>query len=421
MKPGKDANLIGSPAASRRSVLAAGGAAIGAAFLPLKVSAQASARIVVVGGGWGGISAARNLKTLLPSVEVTIVEPKAAFMSCPMSIHYIVGQRSAESLMQDFSALTKIGVRHVQDTAETIDRGARVVVTSGERLPYDFLVLSPGIDYMEAAIPGFAEHREKLPVGFRAFEQQAVKAALDAYDGGNIVLSVPPMPFRCPIAPYERAAMFAEWMNRNEKAGKVILLDQNPGIPIGKPVISAAFSELYADRIEHVNGIEFQSVNAETKTIETNQGKLTYGMATLVPPQQAASLIRSAELGQRWAKVNFPTFQSAFDEDIYVIGDSVGSKLPKSGHLAFETGIRVAEHIASRVKDGEAEAALDLPSAICFAAFSGTEAMGVNVTAQWDDFLKEVKRKPVVDKQRSADAVATAGAWSTSVWDQLLG
>jgi NADH dehydrogenase FAD-containing subunit len=410
-----------SQSASRRAVLAGGSAAIAAGLLPYRAAAQASARIVVVGGGWGGISAARNLKTMLPAADVTMVEPKAAFMSCPMSVHYIVGQRSAESLMQDFSALTKIGVRHVQDTAETIDRAARIVVTSNERLPYDFLVLSPGIDYMEDAIPGFAEHRDKLPVGFRAFEQQAVKAALDAYDGGNIVLSVPPMPFRCPIAPYERAAMFAEWMNRHDKPGKVILLDQNPGIPIGKPVISAAFSDLYADRIEHVNGIEFQSVNAEAKTIETNEGKLTYGMAALVPAQQAAGLIRNAELGQRWAKVEFPTFQSAFDEDVYVIGDSVGSKLPKSGHLAFETGIRVAEHIAGRVNDGKAEAALDLPSAICFASFSGKEAMGVNVTAEWDEFLKEVKRQPMIDKERSANAVATANAWSTSVWKQLLG
>lgn len=406
---------------SRRAVLAGGAATIATGLFPFTVSAQTAARIVVVGGGWGGISAARNLKTLLPSADVTLVEPKAAFMSCPMSIHYIVGNRSAESLMQDFSALTKIGVRHVQDTAETIDRAGRVVITSTERLPYDFLVLSPGIDYMEDAIPGFAEHRDKLPVGFRAFEQQAVKASLDAYDGGNIVLSVPQMPFRCPIAPYERAAMFAEWMDRHDKPGKVILLDQNPGIPIGKPVISTAFSELYADRIEHINGVEFQSVNAETKTIETNEGKLSYGMAALVPPQQAAGLIRTAELGQRWAKVSFPTFQSAFDENVYVIGDSVGSKLPKSGHLAFETGIRVAQHIADRVNDRTADAQLDLPSAICFAAFSKTEAMGVNVTAQWDEFLNEVKRQPKVDKTRSSDALATAQAWSSSVWEQLLG
>jgi hypothetical protein len=155
--------------------------------------------------------------------------------------------------------------------------------------------------------------------------------------------------------------------------------------------------------------------------IETNQGNVTYGMATLVPPQQAAGLIRRAELGARWAKVGFPTFQSAFDEDVYVIGDSVGSNLPKSGHLAFESGIRVARHIADRVRDGQAEAALDLPSAICFAAFNAREAMEVNVTTQWDDFLGEMKRQPLVDKERSANALTTAEVWSTSVWAQLLG
>lgn len=92
-------------------------------------------------------------------------------------------------------------MRQVAERAESVDRAARVVVTATERLPYDFLILSPGIEYMEEAIQGFAEHRARLPVGFRAFEQQAVKAALDAYTGGDIVLSVPPMPFRCPIAP----------------------------------------------------------------------------------------------------------------------------------------------------------------------------------------------------------------------------
>ncbi len=409
------------PSPTRRGFLAGGLAATTASSFPMVLRAQTAARIVVVGGGWGGISAARNLKEMLPSAEVTMVEPKSLFMSCPMSVHYIVGKRSAESLTFDYSALTNIGVRHVQDIAESIDRAAKVVVTPSERLPYDFLVLSPGIDYMEDAIPGFVEHRDKLPVGFRAFEQEAVKAALDAYDGGDIVLSVPPMPFRCPIAPYERAAMFAEWMKTHNKPGKLILLDQNPGVPIGAPAITSAYSELYGDRIEHVNGVEFQSVNAETKTIETNNGKLTYGMAALVPPQQAAGLIRTAGLGERWAKVALPNFQSAMDDSIYVIGDSVGAPLPKSGHLAHESGIRVAELIADRVSDVQAEIDPVMPSAICFAAFSGSEAMGVNVSVAWDDFEEKPVAKPAVDKTRSADALATAEAWSTSVWEQMLG
>ncbi|MEL6520826.1 MAG: FAD/NAD(P)-binding oxidoreductase [Pseudomonadota bacterium] len=412
--PGTDTN-------TRRGFLTSTMGAVALSALPFKLRAQAAARIVVVGGGWGGISAARNIKELLPAAEVTMIEPNSSFMSCPMSVHYIVGRRDAETLTFDYSVLTDLGIRHVQDVAETIDRAAQVVVTPNERLPYDFLVLSPGITYLEDAIPGFSEHRDKLPVGFRAFEQQAVKQALDAYEDGNIVLSVPPMPFRCPIAPYERAAMFAEWMNRNDKPGKLILLDQNPGIPIGRPAIQAAYAELYGDRIEHVNGIEFQSVNAETKTIETNNGKLTYGMAALVPPQQAADLIRTAGLGERWAKVAMPNFQSAMDDRIYIIGDSVGAPLPKSGHLAYEAGIRVAGLIADRVSDVQSEVDPVMPSAICFAAFSETEAMGVNVSVEWDDFEEKPIPKPTVDKSRSADALDTANAWSTSVWDQLLG
>jgi pyruvate/2-oxoglutarate dehydrogenase complex dihydrolipoamide dehydrogenase (E3) component len=119
--------------------------------------------------------------------------------------------------------------------------------------------------------------------------------------------------------------------------------------------------------------------------------------------------------------VSFPSFQSADDEDIYIIGDSVGGPLPKSGHLAFETGVRVARHIADRVNHGQADASLNLPSAICFASFSEAEAIGVNVTAEWDDLLREVKRAPVVDPQRSGDAVSRADSWSEYVWDELLG
>lgn len=342
-------------------------------------------------------------------------------MSCPMSVGYIVGERSAESLQRDFTALTDLGIKRVQAMAEDIDRSGKTVTANGQALPYDFLVVSLGIAYMEDAIPGFAEFRDQLPVGMRAFEQGAVKTALDADESGDIVLSVPPMPFRFPIAPYERAARFADWINRNNKPGKLILLDQNPDIAIGKPAISTAFEELYADRIDHRTGIEFQSVNADTRTIETNEGKLTYGMASLLPPQQAAEVIRASGLGDRWAPIRFPTFQSKADDDVYIIGDSIAAKLPKSGHLAFESGIRVAEHIVNRINRSDAEQSLDLPSAICFASFNGAEAMGVNVSASWDDFREEIEVKPTVDKARSAGATAAAQAWSNGIWNQLLG
>lgn len=399
----------------------AGLGAVAAGMFPLRAGAQASPRIVVVGGGWGGLSAARNLKTRIPAAEISLVEPHKTFKSCPLSVHYIVGDRPASSLIFGFEALEKLGVRHVQDSVETIDRAGRIVVMGSGRLSYDFLVLSPGIEYMEEAIPGFREHRARLPIGFRAFEQEAVKRALDAYSGGNIVLSVPPMPFRCPIAPYERAAVFADWLKRKQLPGKVILLDQNPDIPIGKPAISTAFVELHKDRLEHHQAVKLLSVNADTRVVETDKGKLSYGMAALVPPQRAAGLVRKAGLGERWAKVSFPNFLAAADERIYVIGDSVGSSLPKSGHLAFETGARVADHIAQRVADKPGRDSLDLPNAVCFAFFNAKEAMAVRIAARWNDVTEEIERKMMVDGQRSEKSAIEAADWGRLVWSQLLG
>lgn len=133
--PGNINNIDGL---SRRQLLTGAGEILAASMLPFKVSAQASARIVVIGGGWGGISAARSLKAVLPDSDVTMVEPKDMFMSCPLSIHYIVGQRSADSLTFDFSNLRADGVKHVQEIAETIDRAAQEVITPTQRLPTTF-------------------------------------------------------------------------------------------------------------------------------------------------------------------------------------------------------------------------------------------------------------------------------------------
>lgn len=413
----RPSHLLSRAALPRRTLLAtlAASAALGPA------RAQGRVRVVVVGGGWGGLSAARHLQAALPTAEITLVEPNRAFMSCPLSIHYLVGERSAETLTFPLDGLARRGIRHLPERAGTIDRSARLVVTQTERVAYDFLILSPGIDYMDEAIEGFAAGRDRLPVGFRAFEQQALRRALDAHEGGDIVLSVPPMPYRCPIAPYERAALFAQWLERQRRPGKVILLDQNPDVPIGKPAITAAFHELYPTRLEHHQGVRIDRVDAERRLVETDKGTLRFGLASLIPPMRAPRLIRDAGLGDRWASVTFPHFVSTADDRVYVIGDSVGSILPKSGHLAFETGVHVADHIARRVAGSPIEDSEELPSAICFAFFTGTEAMGVKISARWNDFTREIQRRNEVDAARSTTAAEAARQWSEAFWSDLVG
>ncbi|WP_114376432.1 FAD-dependent oxidoreductase [Elioraea thermophila] len=405
------------PRLSRRAVLAS------ALATPLlgPARAQGRVRVAVVGGGWGGLSAARHILKAIDGAEVTLIEPNRAFFSCPLSIHYIVGDRRAESLTFPFDGLIREGVRHVAERAQAIDRAARVVVTETQRIPYDFLVLSPGIEYMEEAIPGFAEAKGAIPVGFRAFEQEAVRRALEAHPGGDIVLSVPPVPYRCPIAPYERAALIAQWMDRRGMPGKVILLDLNPAIPIGGPTIQAAFRELYPTRLEHHLGVKITRVDAHAKRIETDKGVLAYGTASLIPPMRAGSIIRQAGLGERWANVTFPNFLSAADDRIYVIGDAVGSTLPKSGHLAYETGVHVADHIADRVAGRTGQDGDGLPSAICFAFFTSEEAMGVKIESRWNDLTREIERRAEIDPRKNRNAAQAAREWSESIWAELVG
>lgn len=413
-------NLAGL-APSRRGVLLGMGALATAGLLPRGLRASSAPRVVVIGGGWGGISASRAVKEALPGADVTMIEPNGAFMSCPISVHYLVGDRDADSLTFGYSALTGDGITHIQARATGIDRDAKEVVMADGRIPYDYLIVSPGIDYMYGAIEGFAENRDVLPVAYRAFEQTQLREQLMAHDGGDIVLSVAQLPYRCPIAPYERAAVIADWMNRTNRPGRVILLDQNADIPIGKPAIEGAFTELYADRLEHHKGVDIQAIDVAGKRVITAQGDFAYGTVSLMPPQQAGQIIRDAGLGQRWAPVRFPHFLAAEDDDIYIIGDAVASPLPKSGHVAFETGFAIAAHIAARVRDEDIHDHEDLPSAICFAFFNADEAMAVNITNSWNDVTEEIERQAMVDTVRSAASAEAAHNWSRNVWEDMLG
>ncbi|MFN3938609.1 MAG: hypothetical protein ACK4KW_13655 [Gemmobacter sp.] len=221
------------------------------------------------------------------------------------------------------------------------------------------------------------------------------------------------------IAPYERAALFADWMERRGLAGRVILLDQNPDIPVGKPAIEAAFAELYPNRIEHRKGIEQIAIDTGARNVIAGGETIRYELAVLVPPMKAGRLLTTAGLAQRWAPVRLPHFLAEGDDDIYIIGDSVASILPKSGHVAFESGMHVAHHIAARAAGAEPEASTSLPSAICFAFFNGQEAMAVNISNTWDDFTKEIQREARVDGARSAEAAEQARIWAEQMWWQL--
>jgi len=399
------------------AVLATGCAAIGG---------NAKPRVVVVGGGWGGLGAVRTLLAA-GAADVTLVEPNEGFMSCPLSAHFIAGHQPASDFQRSYARIDQLGARRVRERVTEIDRARREVVTATQRLPYDFLVLSLGVDYMEESIQGYAQARSQLPVGFRAFEQMAVRQQVDEFlaKGGNFVISAPKPPYRCPPAPYERAFLIAEQMKQRGTQGKIILIDANPApmpAPIAKPILNGMKS-LYAAQIEYLPDTAISAVDMGKRRLVTSSGDVPFAHANLVLPMRAPALIRQAGLGERWANVNLPSFQSQADERIYVIGDSQGTPLPKSGHVAFGSGQQVAEAITNRIA-GKTPAAVagpvDLPLGICWANVTHKEAININVTSSVEPG-QPPKLKFTVDPEHNARSGAAAVSWGNGMWKAMLG
>ena len=391
------------------------------------VASPPKARVVVVGGGWGGLGAVRGLVADGAQVQVTLVEPNEGFMSCPLSAHYIVGLQPASDFQRSYAAIDALGVKRVRERVLEIDRAKGQVVTATQRIGYDFLVLSPGIEYMEDAIAGYAEAREHLPVGFRAFEQAAVKRQVDAFltHGGHMVMSAPKPPYRCPPAPYERAFLIAEQMKKRGTKGKLIFIDANAAPtppPIAKPILNAMQS-LYAAQIEYLPSTDIKAVDMGKKALVTSEGDIPFHHANLVLPMRASGLVRQAGLGERWAAIDLPRFVSKADDTIYVIGDAQGAPLPKSGHVAFGAGRQVAEEILDRVAGKAvvaATGAVDLPLGICWANVTHDTAININVAASVEPG-QAPKMKFTVDPVHNTRSGVGAISWGNGIWKAMLG
>jgi NADH dehydrogenase FAD-containing subunit len=410
----------------RRHLLKAAAASATLLVTGCAVSTGARPRAVVVGGGWGGLGAVRGLLAG-GGVDVTLIEPNEAFMSCPLSAHYIAGHQTASDFQRSYARIDQLGARRVRERVTELDRVKREVVTATQRLPYDFLVLSLGVDYMEEGIQGYAAARAQLPVGFRAFEQLAVRQQVDEFlvKGGNFVISAPKPPYRCPPAPYERAFLIAEQMKQRGTKGKIILIDANPNPmppPIAQPILNGMKS-LYASQIEYLPDTAITAVDMGKRQLATSSGDVPFAHANLVLPMRAPALIRQAGLGERWAAVKLPSFQSQVDDSIYVVGDSQGTPLPKSGHVAFGSGQQVAESILERVAGklpAPASGAVDLPLGICWANVTHKEAININVSASVVPG-QAPKLKFTVDPQHNERSGAGAVSWGNGMWKAMLG
>jgi len=327
--------------ASRREFLKLGVAA-STALLPLPALAQGAApRVVVVGGGFAGASCARALRQADGRIAVTLVEANATFTACPFSNAVIGGLRELSAQQFTYDRVAADGIVVARAMATAVDARS-VTLADGAHLPYDRLVLAPGIDIRWDALPGYDEAAAaQMPHAWRAGEQTLLlRRQLEAMDdGGLVVISAPANPFRCPPGPYERASLIAHYLKTKKPKSKLMILDAKDAFSKQR-LFQAAWAELYPGLLEWVplsKGGAVTSVDAATRTLMTDFGRHQAKVANVIPPQKAGRIADVAGVadGTGWCPIDPVTFESKLQPRIHVIGDAaIAGAMPKSAFAA---------------------------------------------------------------------------------------
>ena len=419
---------------SRRDFLKTAGAGASAALLPLPAIAQgAGGRVVVVGGGFGGATCARFIRRIDPRIAVTLVEASPTFTACPFSNLVIVGLRDLKAQEFGYDKLAADQVTVQISPATAIDsQGRNVTLGNGASLPYDRLVLSPGIDIRWDGLPGYTEAAaERMPHAWKAGEQTLLlRRQLEAMeDGGTVVISAPANPFRCPPGPYERASLIAYYLKTKKPKSKLIVLDAKDAFS-KQGLFQAAWKALYPN-LEWVSlssGGKVTSVDAGAMTLVTDFARHKADVANVIPPQKAGRIAEIAGAADRtgWCPIDPATFESKVQPNIHVIGDaSIAGAMPKSAFTANAQAKVCAAAVARLIAGGKP----DDPRLIntCYSLVApdyGISVAGVYRPA--DGQLKDVEGSggvsPINAPASTRAAEATfANGWFRTITQEVFG
>ena len=326
------------------TTLGKAGAAAAAFAMTPSFARSTGGKVVVVGGGFGGATAAKYIKRRNPAIDVTLVEPAKTYYTCPFTNLYFGGLRTFEQQGHNFDELRSIGVKVVHDFATGVDANTKSIkLAGGETISYDKLLLAPGIDFRWNALEGYDEAASKLaPHAWKAGEQSVLlKKQLEAMpDGGTFVMVAPANPFRCPPGPYERVSMVAHYLKHNKPKSKILILDSKDAFS-KQGLFQAGWKRFYGDLIEWVplsKDGKVVRVDAGSLTVETEFGEVHKAdVLNVIPPQKAGAIADIAGVTNEsgWVPIKHQTFESELVADVYVVGDAtVAAPMPKSGFSA---------------------------------------------------------------------------------------
>jgi NADPH-dependent 2,4-dienoyl-CoA reductase/sulfur reductase-like enzyme len=392
-------------------------------------------KVVVVGGGWGGATAAKYTRMWSEgTIDVTLVEPSRTFVSCPISNLVIGGSRKLDELTLSYDGLRRHGVNVVHDTVTAIDAERKQVrLASGGTLPFDRVVVSPGIEFMYEQVKGMSpQATETIPHAWKAGPQTLLlRRQLEAMpSGGVVVMSVPLAPYRCPPGPYERACQIAHYLKTSKPKSKLIVLDANPQVTSKGPLFTRVWKEDYAGIVDYQANMAVNEVDVRGRSFVTNLGDVVKGdVLNLILPQRAGDIARDAGLitaNNRWCEVDWVSTESIKVKNVHVIGDATlpAPTMPKSGHMANQHGKAAAAAIVE-LMSGRAPVP-PMMANTCYSYVDDRNAIHVASVHQWDAAKKTML--PVAgsggvsgqDRAQWALEGQYAWGWAQTVWADML-
>src|SRR5262245_44939125 len=417
---------------TRRRFLTASGAALGAMALSGVAGCAPSMRgdfapksgkrVVVVGGGWGGATAAKYVRLADASIEVILLEPQKQFISCPMSNLVLSDVRTLQSLTISYDGLRGHGVKIIHEEVGAIDAAARRVRVGEGTLEYDRLILSPGIDFQWDQIEGLPEARDVVLHAWKAGPQTVAlaKQIQSMADGGVFVLTIPPAVYRCPPGPYERICQVAWYLKNTKPKAKVVVLDANPNL-VSKAALFRAAWQAYPN-IDYRASNRVTKLDVGARTVTTELGDtVKYDVLNLIPPQRAAAIAVQTDLvaaDKRWCEVDHITYESVKAKNIHIIGDSTtGIPVPKSGTVANAMGKIAANAVVSLVNDRPV--AQMPPVNVCYSWVNDREAMAV-INSYRIEQSKVVQIEQKLTPGQSVAFGQNAVSWAESIWADVL-
>jgi sulfide dehydrogenase [flavocytochrome c] flavoprotein chain len=409
------------------STVSAGALAVaglsGCALFRGQTDATNRRRVVVIGGGWGGATAAKYVRLADPSIEVVLLEPNSKFVSCPFSNLVLSGARAIGALTFGYGGLGDYGVKVRHEMATAIEPDAKRVRIGDGTLAYDRLIVAPGVDFQVEQVEGLGAAQDTVLHAWKAGPQTvALARQLRAMpDGGVFVLTVPPAAYRCPPGPYERVCQVAWYLKTHKSRAKLIVLDANQNI-VSKTALFRAAWQAYPN-IDYRASNKVVKVDPGAREVTTDFGdKVRYDVVNLIPPQRAGTIAVQADLvgeDRRWCEVDHVTYESLKHRDVHVIGDATtGLPVPKSGTIANAMG-KICANAVVHLMSGRPAPAVP-PVNTCYSWVNDREAMAV-VNAYKIDKGKVVQVEQKLTAGHSVLYAQHAESWARSIWTDILG